>query len=133
MGTKTIMQLAVFESQARPVYEALTDSRRHAAFTGEAAVIDARPGGTFTAYGDYITGCFVQIVPLKKIVQRWRAADWPEGVFSEVTIELQEKKGVTTLYFTQEGVPEDFAEAIAQGWHDHYWDRLRDYLENHPG
>jgi activator of HSP90 ATPase len=129
MNDKTIVQLAVFEAGARRVYDALMNPIRHSKFTGDKATVNARVGGGFTAYGGYITGSFLEIDPGKKTVQRWRAADWPEGVFSTVTIELQEKRGVTTLHFTQEGVPEEFAEAIAQGWHDFYWDRLRAYLE----
>ena len=129
MTDKTIVQLAVFETGARRVYDALMDSGRHSAFTGDTATIAAKVGGKFTAYGDYITGTFLEIVPNKKIVQRWRASDWPEGAWSKVTIELQEIRGATTLHFKQEGVPEEFAEEVAQGWHDFYWDKLRTYLE----
>ncbi len=129
MTGKTIVQLAVFETGARRVYDALMDSGRHTEFTGDTAVIDARMGGKFSAYGGYITGEFLEIVPGKKIIQRWRASDWPEGAWSTVTIELQAKRGATVLHFTQEGVPEKFAEEIAQGWHDFYWDKLRAYLE----
>ncbi len=123
------MQLAVFEVPARRVYDALMDSRRHAEFTGDTASIDPTAGGKFKAYGDYITGRFIEITPGKRIVQQWRAADWPAEAFSKVTIEFHENRGVTTLRLTQEGVPEEFAETIAQGWHDYYWDRLRKYLE----
>ncbi|PPD58520.1 SRPBCC family protein [Dehalogenimonas etheniformans] len=129
MTDKTIIQLAVFEAPARRVYDALMNSEQHSAFTGDTASIDARMGGRFKAYGDYISGTFREIVPGKKIVQDWRASDWPPGVFSIVTIQLQGKNEVTTLRLTQEGVPETFAEEISQGWHDFYWDRLREYLE----
>lgn len=129
MGNKTIVQLAVFDAPAQLVYDALTDSRRHADFTGDEANINPKVGGTFTAYGDYISGTFVKLVPGKKIVQKWRASDWPAETYSVVTIDLQEKRGVTTLHFTQEEVPDQFADEIAQGWHDFYWDRLREYLE----
>ena len=130
MSGKTIVQLVVFETPVRQVYDALMDSARHSVFTKDKADIDARVGGHFSTYDGYITGTFQKIVTDKQIVQRWRASDWPEDVFSKVTIDLQEKRGSTTLFFTQEGVPDQFAEAIAQGWHDYYWDRLRDYLES---
>jgi uncharacterized protein YndB with AHSA1/START domain len=129
MSVKTIVQLAVFDAPASRVYGALTDSKQHSEFTGDKAVIDARVGGAFKEYGDYIVGSFLEITPGKKLVQKWRATDWPKGVSSTVTIELQEKRGITTLHLTQEGVPEAFAEEISQGWHDYYWDRLREYLE----
>ena len=130
MSSKTIVQLAVFEAPARLVYDALMNSEQHSEFTGETASIDAKIGGKFKGYGDYISGVFQEVVPGKKIIQKWRASDWPTGIYSVVTILLQEKKGVTTLHLTQEGVPEKFAEEISQGWHDFYWDRLREYLEN---
>ncbi|APV44716.1 putative conserved protein YndB, AHSA1/START domain [Dehalogenimonas formicexedens] len=129
MDGKTIVQLAVFEAPSKLVYRALVDSKQHSDFTGDAASIDARVGGKFQAYGEYINGTFLEIVPGRKIVQEWRASDWPSGIFSRVTIDLQEKNGLTTLRLTQEGVPEAFAEEISQGWHDFYWDRLREYLE----
>lgn len=132
MSDKTIVQLAVFEVPARRVYDALMESAAHAAFTGDAASIENRAGGRFSAYGGYITGTFLEIVPNKKFIQRWRASDWPADVHSKVTIELSAIRGATTLRLTQEGVPEQFAEAIAQGWHDYYWDRLREYLEKNP-
>jgi activator of HSP90 ATPase len=131
MSVKTIVQLAVFDASASRVYHALMDSKQHSEFTGDKAVIDARVGGAFKEYGAYIVGSFLEITPGKKIVQKWRATDWPTGVSSTVTIELQEKRGITTLHLTQQGVPEAFAEEISQGWHDFYWDRLREYLEKH--
>jgi activator of HSP90 ATPase len=129
----TIKQLAVFESPPQAVFDALTDERRHSAFTGNKASIDARAGGHFSAYDGYITGVFIEVIPSKKFVQEWRASDWPAGASSTVTVELERKRGQTLLYFTQEGVPDEFAEAISQGWHDFYWDRLREYLEKTPG
>ena len=129
LSDKTIVQLAVFESPVRKVFQALTDSEHHSSFTGDRAEIDAVAGGRFSVYGGYITGTFRKIVPDKLIVQDWRTSDWPKGISSLVTIELQEKREATTLMLTQEGVPEEFAEAIAQSWHDYCWDPLRDYLE----
>src|SRR5271169_3708132 len=103
MPDKTIVQLAVFEAPSQRVYDALTNSKQHSEFTGEKAVIDAKAGGVFKEYGDYISGTFLKILPGKKIVQKWRASDWLEGVYSTVTIQLQEKNGVTTLHLKQDG------------------------------
>lgn len=127
--TKTIVQLAVFEVPLRRVYDTLMNSGSHSDFTGEKASIDVSVGGHFTAYDGYITGSFLKIAPYKSIVELWRASDWPKDVYSEVSIEFQEKRGVTTLHFTQENVPDEFAESIANGWHEYYWDKLRVYLE----
>lgn len=130
LNVKTIVQLAVFEFPAREVFRTLTDSDRFSAFSGNRAEIDAVAGGRFSTYGGHVTGTFREIVPNKLIVQEWRASDWPDDASSLVTIEFQEKRGATTLMLNQEGVPGEFAETVAQRWHNNCWDPLRDYLED---
>lgn len=126
---KKITQTILFQASAHDVFELLMNSSKHAAFTGEAATISRKVGGTFTAYGEYITGENVEIVKDSKIVQKWRAADWPEGVFSIVTFSIAIVPGNgSKLVFTQEGVPDDQFESIKQGWNDFYWDPMKEYL-----
>jgi len=67
----------------------------------------------------------------KKIVQSWRASDWPENVFSISTFEFLEKDNGTSLTFTQVGVPEEFEKDIEKGWEDFYWKPLKKYLVTH--
>jgi uncharacterized protein YndB with AHSA1/START domain len=66
---KTIRQSVTIKASPRAVYEALMDSRKHAAFSGAPAQISRRPGGKFTAYGSYISGVNLELVPGKRIVQ----------------------------------------------------------------
>lgn len=106
------------------------DSKQHAEFTGEEADISAEIGGRSQAYGDYIEAENIELAPGKKIVQKWRASDWPEDAWSTVTYELKEKDNGTELVFTQIDVPEDQSEEISQGWYDYYWDPLQEYFEN---
>jgi len=126
---KTIKQKVSFNAQAHDVFELLMDSKKHAAFTGDSAKISRKKGGKFTAYGDYIEGENLEIVPDKKIVQKWRAADWPEGHYSKATFEFTEKNGKTTLTFTQDNVPNDQYSGIKQGWVDYYWKPMKDALK----
>jgi len=107
----------------------LMDSKKHAAFTGEEAKIDNTAGGAFTAYDNFIEGTTIELEPDKKIIQQWRAADWPEGHYSTAIFELSEKNGATTLHFTQENVPDTFAEDVADGWHEHYWEKMQSMLK----
>ncbi len=126
---KKITQTILFQASAHDVFELLMNSAKHAAFTGEAATISRKVGGTFTAYGEYITGENVEIVKDSKIVQKWRAADWPEGVFSTVTFSIVAVVGNgCKLVFTQEGVPDEQFESIKQGWNEFYWDPMKEYL-----
>jgi activator of HSP90 ATPase len=126
---KNIKQNATFKASAHDVYEALIDSKKHSEFTGGKAVISRRVGGKFTAYDGYAEGKNVELVPDKKIVQTWRASDWPEGQISEVTFALEETDGKTKLTFTQTNIPADQAGDIAQGWRDYYWKPLKKMLD----
>lgn len=127
---KTIRQTATFKASPRAVFEALMDSRKHAAFTGYPARIDPRPGGRFRAYGTYLEGVTVELVPKKKIVQLWRSRNWPPYHYSTVTFALAPVRGGgTRLRFTQQGVPDNDYRAKRSGWVSSYWDKMKRYLE----
>jgi len=116
---------------ARPaaVYAALMNSKKHAAFTGAAAEIDPRIGGTVSCYGGYIRGVTVDLVPAKRIVQAWRSRDWPRGFYSVVTFALTPAgRGRTKLRFTHLGVPSSDFKDKSGGWKSHYWEPLKRYL-----
>jgi len=100
MKTKNIRQSVTFKPSPHEVYEALMKSRRHAKFTGEKARISSKIGGKLIAYGGYIEGANLDLVPGKKIVQLWRGNDWPKGHYSKVTFALRKAKGGTHLTFT---------------------------------
>lgn len=126
---KTLRQTATFKASPRAVFEALIDSRKHSAFTGMPARIDPKPGGRFTAYGGYLEGVTLALVPNKKIVQLWRSKNWPPYHYSTVTFALTPVRGGTRLQFTQQGVPTNDYRAKRSGWVSSYWDKLRAFLE----
>lgn len=130
MKTKDYTETVTFKAAPHDVYEALMDSKKHAAFTGAAADISREVGGKFTAWDGYITGTNLELVPDKKIVQDWRASDWPEGTVSEVTFLLESAPEGARLTFTHTGIPADFCDDIIQGWRDYYWEPLKTMLEN---
>jgi len=68
------------------------DSRKHARFTGGSARISRKVGGKFSVHDGYAEGRNLELIPDMKIVQTWRASDWPEGLYSNVTFELNETK-----------------------------------------
>ena len=122
---RVIRQSATFHATPHAVYEALMDSRQHARFTGSPARMSRKVGGAFSAFGDYISGTNLVLVPDKKIVQAWHASEWPEGHVSRVSYRLTPVNGGTRLDFTHSGVPERFFDDIKQGWIDNYWQPLR--------
>ena len=119
--SKLIRQSVTFRAAPHAVYEALMDSRKHAAFTGGAAKISRQVGGAIMAYDGYITGRNLELVPDQKIVQSWHASEWPEGHLSKATFKLAPVAGGTRLSFTHSNVPEKYVEDIRQGWIDNYW------------
>ena len=129
MNTKVIKQTAEFAATPHQVYEALMDSAKHSKFSGGEATISRKVGGKFTAYDGYAEGKNLELIPDEKIVQSWRASDWPEGHNSEITFELTKTKTGTKLAFTQTDVPAEFYDDIAQGWIDWYWRPMKKMLE----
>ena len=129
MNTKTISQSVTLPGRPAAVYAALMDETKHAAFSGDAAKIDARVGGSFTCYGGYIEGVTVELVPDKLIVQAWRSRGWPKGFYSLVTFALSPAgTGKTKLRFTHLGVPARDFKAKSDGWRSHYWEPLKRFL-----
>jgi activator of HSP90 ATPase len=123
---KSIKQKIIFKAIPEDVYEALMDSKKHTKFSGSKAVISRKVGGKFSAYDEYIEGINLELVPGKKIVQRWRGSDWPEGHYSVATFEFKKIKEGTQLIFTQENVPDDQVKSISQGWIDFYWKPMKE-------
>jgi len=129
--TREIKHQVVIGATAAKVYDALMDSKKHAAFTGEPAKINRKVGSSFQCYGTYITGITLAARPGKCIVQAWRSRDWPKDHYSVVTFALSKLSGgKTRLRFTQLGVPSgDYAKKNA-GWRTHYWEPLKRYVES---
>lgn len=128
MKTVTIKQDCMLKATPRRVYDAWMTSSRHAEFTGQEASINSKVGGKFSTFDGWASGANIELVPDKKIVQTWRADDWPAGAESTITVLLQPAAGGTKLLFKQTGVPAAKAKAIAQGWREYYWPPLQAYL-----
>jgi len=122
-----IHQEVSFNASPEVIYKALTDSKEHGAFTGETADIGG-DGEKWSAYAGKIHGRNIELVPGKRIVQAWRSAGWPEGVYSLARFTLQAEGKGTKLVFDQSGVPQDAMEMITGGWHKMYWEKLSKHL-----
>ena len=129
--TKTIRQSVTFKASPGEVYETLMDSKKHGEFTGAPAKISREVGGKFSIYEGDIEGVNLELIPAQKITQSWRYSDWPAGHYSKCTFGLSPVPGGTRLTFTQTGVPEDKYEDIRQGWHDYYWEPMKELLAKH--
>jgi activator of HSP90 ATPase len=129
MGIKNIRQSVTFRVKPHEIYEVLMDANKHSKLTGSEVQIDKNVGSEFSVYGGDIKGVNLELVPDQKIVQSWRYSDWPEGYYSKATFSLKEISNGTRLTFAQTGVPEEFYDDIKQGWHDYYWEPMKEMLE----
>jgi activator of HSP90 ATPase len=125
MKTRAIRQTITFNASPHDVYEMLMDEKKHARLNGGSALISREVGGTFSTNDGYSTGTNLELVQDTKIVQTWRASDWPEDHYSTLSITLSPVSSKTNLSCVQTGVPEDQYEEISQGWYDYYWDPLK--------
>ncbi len=132
MKTRSIRQSVAFKAEPHVVYELLMDSKKHAKFSESKAAISREVGGKISAYDGYIDGSNLELVPDKKIVQKWRGSDWPEGWYSTASFELKKVPGGSKLIFLQTEVPEDQFEDISQGWVDNYWEKMKRMLSEKP-
>ncbi len=128
MKTKTLRQSVLLNAPPHEVYEALMDSKKHAEFTHSPAVIGREVGAEFSAFDCWASGTTLELIPDQKIVQKWRATDWPQGHYSTVTFELQIEGQETRLDFTQTDIPEDLYEDLKAGWVEFYWQNLAAYF-----
>ena len=128
--TGPIHQEVVFAVSPDRVYDALLDSTQFAEFTHMPAVIDRKTGGAFQCFGGMIEGRNIELVTNQRIVQAWRVATWPPGVFSVVRFELMPEGTGTRLVLTHSNYEEGEARAsLDSGWPERYWEPMKQYLK----
>jgi len=137
-----IHQEPMFKASRKRVYEALTDANQFGKVvqlsaamqsggmkTGAASVtISREAGGAFSAFGGYVTGRQIELVPNERIVQVWRAGSWDPGSYSIAKFVLVEQGAETKIKFDHTGFPKGQAEHLAEGWRINYWEPLAKYL-----
>lgn len=91
LDTSTINTTQKFQCTGQEFYDSMTRIEMVTAFTRGVVKLDAVKGGKFELFGGNITGSFEELVPGKKIVQRWRYKQWPAEHYSTVTMNINEK------------------------------------------
>ena len=125
----SIHQEVIINATAQRIYTALLSSSQFIAFTGgKPTEIDGTTGGAFSCFGGIISGRTVELAENRRIVQAWRAGNWPEGIYSIVRFELEPQGSNAKLTFDQSGFPPDNREHLETGWHKMYWEPMKAYL-----
>lgn len=120
----------VVAGSVEAVFDAFLDGATHSAMTGSEATSVAEVGTTFTAWDGYIQGKHLAFTRPSKIVQSWRAADFPEGApDSRLEILLEPVKGGTRVTFVHTEIPEGMGAAFRDGWTKYYLVPMEAYFE----
>lgn len=109
-------------------YQAITDQKQFASFSGLPATIDPNPGGAFSMFGGLIVGRNIELVPNVRIVQAWRPTHWDPGIYSIVRFEIKPRGSELNLVFDHTGFPAGEYDHLDFGWHSHYWEPLKKYF-----
>lgn len=138
---EVIHQEVSFKVSRKRVYEALTDAKQFnkvvqlsaamqsgMAPGGKPVEVSTEAGGAFSAFGGYVTGRHIELVPNERIVQAWRAASWGPGQYSIARFELVEQGSWTKVVFDHTGFPQGQAQHLAEGWKVNYWEPLEKYF-----
>src|SRR6266849_5209359 len=127
--SRSIHQEVDFPANPQRIFEALLDAKQFSSFSGGAiSAIDRVAGGAFSCFGGNIVGRNIELVPNQRVVQAWRVAMWPEGVYSIVKFELKKQGSGTTVILDHAGFPEEHREHLDSGWSRMYWEPLQKYL-----
>ncbi len=128
MSPCAIHQVIEFTAGAQQIFDALLDSKKFAAFSGEAAVIGREAGSSFSMFGGKIVGRNIELLPSRRIVQAWRPAHWAAGVYSIVKFELSQHGSTTTVVLDHTGFPDGTYTDLTAGWPVRYWQPLKTFL-----
>ena len=124
VNTTTVTASDEFRTTADEMFQTFTDPQRIAAFTrGTPRVFEgAKPGGKFSIFDGNVTGEFVTLESPKRIVQKWRLAQWPEGHTSiqEIVFDQNDIDKVTNARVTWSGVPVGQEEVVKRNWEGYY-------------
>ena len=114
-----------FKCTAEEFYRAMTVKELVQAFTQGNCLLEPKDGGKFELFDGNVQGHFVKLEPDKKIVQKWRFKTWPEGHFSDVVINIDQKMDCTEVSVAQYGIPKTEIENTREGWKRFYWDSMK--------
>lgn len=113
-----------FRTTAEELYATFTDPQRIAAFTRAPPKVfeGAKPGAKFELFGGNVSGSYVELQEPKKIVQKWRLAQWPQGHYSTLNIYFDQNDvdKVTVMRVDWQGVPLGQEEVTRRNWGEYY-------------
>jgi len=114
------------------IFEMFTEPSAISQYTQSRAEIEKKVGGKFSLFSGKISGEFVEFVPNSKIVQKWRFDDWPDNVYSKLTINFEDLGGgETNVKLHQVDIPYKdkngyfVKEKVQKGWDENFFRRIK--------
>jgi activator of HSP90 ATPase len=129
MARRVIKQSVVLPAPAETLYATYMNPARHAKITGGAAVISARSGSKFSAFGGTLWGTTLTVVPPRLIVQSWRSAMFHDADPDSTLILAFTPQGIAgRIDLVHLDVPQHDYDGVNEGWETYYWKPWRAYL-----
>ncbi|MEJ2193954.1 MAG: SRPBCC domain-containing protein [Ignavibacteriaceae bacterium] len=120
----------VFPVSAKRLYDAWLNSEEHSEFTGSKAEIRPTVGSRFSAWDGYITGTNITLQPYGRIVQNWRATDFPKGAMeSKLEILFEKTNSGTRVTLIHTKLPSAKIKDYEKGWVEHYFKPMKKYFK----
>jgi len=111
------------------VYDAWLHSRGHTEMTGNKATQSPRIGAKVSAWGGYISGQNLELVPGRRIVQSWRTTKFTDAdPDSKISVTLRPVPGGTRITLRHSRVPNSHTGYEHGGWQDHYFKPMKVYF-----
>jgi activator of HSP90 ATPase len=129
--TEPIIQEVLFKN-AKPehIYDIYMNPTKHTVLTGAPAVIQAKQGGKFSAFGGGLKGKILELVKNKLIVQTWRSDAFKKTDLDSILVISLEAKGKDTLlHMVHSNVPKQDHAGVTEGWPTYYWEPIKECLK----
>jgi uncharacterized protein YndB with AHSA1/START domain len=129
MSTETVLVSEVIAAPKERLYAAWLDSDEHSAFIADVAAVEPFVGGSHSSFGGYATGKVLALEPNQKIVQSWRASDFPDGApDSRLEVTFEETVGGTLITVLHTGLPAGQSDRYRDSWLRHYFAPRKTYF-----
>ncbi len=131
MATESIRVSATIPASPQQIYGAWLDGAKHTKMTGGAATGEPRVGAKHSSWDGYIFGETLELDDGRRVVQSWRATDFPEDAGdSRVVVHLEPEGDGTRLTIEHTDLPEGSGDRFTTGWDDFYFKPMKKYFGN---
>jgi activator of HSP90 ATPase len=114
------------------IYDAWLDSEDHSRMTGGQANVSNESDASFDAWDGYIKGVNIELESPKRILQRWRTAEFDENDEDSLLEILLEPEGEATRVTIRHSNLPEHGMQYRQGWIDAYFTPMKEYFGQDP-